>query len=66
MLSYIVPTVFVIPCTSIISPPHSCEFFKYWVEIVDMVIIIFALITTVINEVVLTDEGKNSKTRYAK
>jgi len=44
----------------------GCEFFKYWVEIVDMVIIIFALITTVINEIVLTGEGENAKTRYAK
>ena len=31
-----------------------------------MVIIIFALVTTVINEIVLTGEGENAKTRYAK
>ena len=45
---------------------HSCEFFKYWVEIVDMVIIILAVVTTVVNEVVLTDEKKHPNARYAK
>ena len=31
-----------------------------------MVVIIFVLIVTVINEIVLTGEGENAKTRYAK
>eukprot|EP00112_Aurelia_sp_Birch-Aquarium-sp1_P024593 Seg784.6_Seg784.1 transcript_id=Seg784.6_Seg784.1/GoldUCD/mRNA.D3Y31 product="Phosphatidylinositol 3 4 5-trisphosphate 3-phosphatase TPTE2" protein_id=Seg784.6_Seg784.1/GoldUCD/D3Y31 len=39
------------------------EFFKHWVEIVDMVIIMVALATTIVNEILIE---KNSASKYIK
>ena len=54
------------PLEYLINLLHSREFFKYWVEIVDMVIIVLALITTIVNEVILTDEKSHPNAGYAK
>ncbi|XP_065058372.1 phosphatidylinositol 3,4,5-trisphosphate 3-phosphatase TPTE2-like [Rhopilema esculentum] len=41
------------------------ELFKLWVEIADMIIIVIALIATIVNEVILTDEKNQPHARYA-